>query len=268
MSANTSTELSQSTVYTGPDLVSSAMLYEVEKFTAMYTDLATELAAATGDRASAVKTWVESSTDTEAVKLREVIAKATAKLTELAEANVKDVSLSDDEVAKKREELKALKSAVRDKRVATSLIATTINKDTEAVLKALESIEDPTKGKGGAKAGTPGPKGPRVSATVKVVGFDNGPQNFDGLSKAATAIGIETKMLQEAYAKAAAVPFNNIAKVSKQLTFEVEGAGGKTFRLETTPKPRSNAVPKASPKDEAAKADDQEAEQVNDVTEE
>lgn len=240
--ANTAVKLQQSTIYTGPDQVSSAMLAEVEKFTQMYSELDAELAAATGDRDKAVQAWVESSTDAEAVKLREVIAKANAKLKELAEANVKDVSLSEDEVAKKREELKTLRTAVRDKRAATIMVASTVNIDKDAVLKALNEYPDPTRGKGGVKAGTPGPKGPRVSATVKVTGFDNGPQTFDGLSKAATALNIETKDLQAAYARAASVPFENIAKVQKPLEFTVKGAGDKEYTINTTPKPRSNAV--------------------------
>lgn len=242
--ANTAVKLAQSSIYSGPDQVSSAMLAEVEKFSQQFVELNAELAAATGDRAKAVQSWVESSTDAEAVKIREVIEKAKAKLLELAEANVKDVNLTEEQVAAKQTELKELKTAVRDKRAATVMVANTINMDKEAVLKALESIEDPTKGKGGVKAGTPGPKGPRVSATVKVTGFgkdNNETQTFDGLSKAAQAIGVETKVVQEAYAKAAAVPFENIAKVGKPLSFTVTSAGDKAFQFATTPKPRGTA---------------------------
>jgi hypothetical protein len=252
--ANTSVELQKSTVYTGPDPVSSAMIADVERVTKLYTELATELAAASGDRDKAVQSWVETSTDDKAVKLRELIAKATKELNELAEKNVTTVTLSEDEQAKKREELKQLKTLVRDKRSAAALVANTTGIDTENALKALESIEDPTKGKGGVKTGTPGPKGPRVSATVKVEGFDNGDQTFDGLSKAATAVGVETKVVQEAYAKAAAVPFENIAKVSKALSFDVTGAGGKVFRFNTTPKARANSV-KAAPETAATSED-------------
>jgi hypothetical protein len=243
--ANTTVELQKSTVYTGPDPVSSAMIADVERVTKLYTELSTELAAATGDRAKAVESWIQSSTDDKAVKLRALIAKANAELNELAEKSVTTVSLSEEDVAKKREELKTLKTLVRDKRSAAALVASTTGIDTENALKALESIEDPTKGKGGVKTGTAGPKGPRVSATVKVTGFGVGNdevQTFDGLSKAAQAIGLETKDIQEAYAKAASVPFENIAKVSKPLSFDVTAAGGKVFKFETTPKPRANAV--------------------------
>lgn len=258
--ANTSVQLQTSTVYTGPDPVSSAMIADVERVTKDYLNLQAELAAASGDRDKAVQAWAESSSDDKAVKLREFIAKATKELTELAEANVKTVSLSEDQLAAKREELKQLKTLVRDKRSAAALVANTTGIDTENALKALESIEDPTKGKGGAKTGTPGPKGPRVSANVKVTGFgkdNNETQTFDGLSKAAAAIGVETKVVQEAYAKAAAVPFENIAKVSKPLSFDITAAGGKVFKFHTTPKPRANAVkaeakPAEAPADQAA----------------
>jgi hypothetical protein len=227
------------------------MIADVERVTKLYVSLATELAAASGDRDKAVQGWVESGTDDDgkAAKLRELIAKATKELTELAEANVTTVSLSEADVVTKREELKNLKTTLRDKRSAAALVANTTGIDTVNALKALESIEDPTKGKGGAKTGTPGPKGPRVSATVRVTGFGVGNdevQTFDGLSKAAAAIGVETKVVQEAYAKAAAVPFNNIAKVDKPLSFVVKSVGDKAFSFNTTPKPRANAVPKAT----------------------
>jgi hypothetical protein len=269
--ANTAVKLQTSSVYTGPDPVSSAMLADVEATTAKYVALSTELSAATGDRAKAIETWIQSSDDAEAAKLREVLERAKAKLQELAEASVKNVTLTETEVNAKRDELKVLKTAVQDKRKAATLVANTTNIDTVNVLAALASIEDPTKGKGGVKTGTPGPKGPRVSATVKVTGFggETDTQTFDGLSKAATAVGVETKAVQEAYAKAAAVPFENIAKVDKPLSFVVSvgtGDNSKSFTFVTTPKPRNNAKATFSSKAEAdAKAQGETTETPADV---
>lgn len=258
--AEAATTLPTSTVYSGPNTIASAMLFQVEEANKNYQTVAGQLAAADGDRESALKAWVETSDMPQAVKLREQIAKLTDQLNALADKNVQEVKLSDEDKAKLTEELKAHRTNIKDARMAVEMVVKTISADSEGVLKALEEIGDASKSNKGRPAGTPGTKGPRVSATVTVTGGNfTEPQTFDGLSKAATGINADTKALQEAYAAAAKVEWLEIAKVDKPLDFEFQpGEGRPVYKVHTEPKER--AKPNTAKNGTApAKADDKAA---------
>lgn len=239
--AETDVKLPTSTVYAGPNTIASAMLYQVEEANKNYANVAAQLAAADGDRETALKTWVETTDLAQAVKLREQISKLNEQLNNLADKHVKDVELSDDDKAKLNEELKTLRTGIKDSRMAVEMVVKTISTDSEGVLKALEDIGDASRSGKGRPVGTPGAKGPRVSATVTVTGGNfTEPQVYDGLSKAATGINGDTKALQEAYAAAAKVEWLEIAKVDKVLDFEFQpGEGRPVYKVHTEPKERA-----------------------------
>src|SRR5216110_826588 len=71
------------------------------------------LAAVEGDRDKAIKAWIESSDDPDAVKLREAIAEANRRLKLLAESSVQSEDLSEDDKAKLKAEHATLKDKVR-----------------------------------------------------------------------------------------------------------------------------------------------------------
>jgi hypothetical protein len=239
--AETDVKLPTSNVYAGPNTIASAMLFQVEEANRNYANVAAKLAAADGDRETAVKTWVETTDLAQAVKLREQISKLNEQLNNLADKHVKEIELTDEDKAKLNEELKTLRTGIKDSRMAVEMVIKTISTDSEGVLKALEDIGDQSRSGKGRPVGTPGAKGPRVSATVTITGGNfTEPQVYDGLSKAATGINGDTKALQEAYAAAAKVEWLEIAKVDKVLDFEFQpGEGRPVYKVHTEPKERA-----------------------------
>lgn len=239
--ANVEVNIPVSTVYSGPSTIAGAMLYKVEEAIQSYSELAGRLAAAEGDRESALKAWVENSTDKQALTLRNKIAELNSQLNALAEKHVKSETLSDDDKAKLNEELKVRKQAVKDTRNAVIMVNTTMKVDSDNVLKALDTLGDPTRSAKGKPAGSAGATGPRVSADVTLTGGTiEGSKVFAGLSKAAIFLNADTKDLQQAYADAAKVDFESISKYEGELTFTFQpNANGAVYTVHTKTKPRA-----------------------------
>lgn len=232
--------------YTGyDDPIYGTLLDNLNDTVQKYTALSSELAAADGDRDKAVESWMDSTDNPAAVKLRAQVEQAMAKLKELAEKNVVDKKLSDEDKEKAKVELNGLKDQVRSGHQAITMLTGTMGTDPEGVKAALVAIGDPTRTGKGRKAGSTGSSLPRASVLVTVNGGNLKDEKYDSFSKVATALGCEVKDLQEAFAKAAGVEPMNIKTVDKSVTFEFQvNEQGSVYTLSTTPKPRAKPGPR------------------------
>jgi hypothetical protein len=233
--------------YEGPDQVFGRMLPALYDLTVEYSKLSAELAAADGDRKTALEEFMKSSDMPAVQKLRQQIDSAKAKLLELAEKNVSDVQLSEEDREKRRVEMDELKKKIRAGHDAISNGVKVLGQDVEGITKALEEIGDPTKSGRGRKAGTPGSSLPRVSATVTVTGGNLENEVYDSFSKVAMALDVEVKDLQVAFAEAAGVKHEDIKTVTESVTFEFTPPhpNASKYTLTTTPKARAKPGPRA-----------------------
>lgn len=225
--------------YDGPDTTSSKLIQASVAQEEKYNKLLTSLEAASGDKEKAKAAFLANSEDDFVVKLREGIEAAKRRLEEYAEEHVVVNTVSEAQRNAMTTELRSLRNDINAKRNAALEVSKTIGIDEEGVKKAVEEMPSlrhiPT--------GQSGASGPRVSVTVTVTGGQfTTPQVFDGLSKTAQTLLGTTKSLQDAYAQAAGVPFDKIAKVDKPLAFEyTPREGGSTYSISTQPKARKNA---------------------------
>lgn len=225
--------------YEGPDVVSATLLAKLYDTTLQFSSLQTKLAAADGDREAAIKAWVESTDNAQALKLRSQIEAATARLNKLAEENVETVVLSEDDKAKLAEELTEKRGAINAAYKVIETIIETMSDDKDAVRTSFESIENPAKSNRGRKVGTPGSSLPRISANVTVNGGNLKNELYDSFSKVATALDSDVKDIQLAFAAAAGVSHENIKTVTKPITFEFQpNSNGAVYTLTTSPKER------------------------------
>jgi hypothetical protein len=232
--------------YSGPDLMSAQLLEAYEVIASDYTNVATRLQAAEGDRDKALNHWVENSDDPQAVEIRDAIARATKRLQELAEEAVVSETLSESEKEALKTEASELKKKVRHSRDAILSVAETFGTDPEGVKTALNEIGDPTKSARGRTAGTTGSSLPRVSVNITVTGgnFDK-PMQYDSFSKMANTINAgadeAVKELQLAFAAAAGVDHADISSVKEPVTFEFTPEGSTAvYTVATTPKARKS----------------------------
>lgn len=209
------------------------------------TELTTVLASAKGDRDKAVKAWLAAppSDNTEAVALTEAVAKAQARLTELAEAALPTSELSEDDAAKLKTERSEVKSTLN----TMFKLMEAHGADTKELRAKVPS--------GGGASGPRGATGPRASVWVTLTNEqglpveppkwaqdDEKPKSFKGMSQAAKYLSVDTKDLQIAYAEAAGVELDKISDVSDSIEFTFKAKGGSAeFTVTTTPKPRANA---------------------------
>src|SRR5436190_21105734 len=112
--------------YAEVDRTLGPVLNEHLKLVNNYKSLEQQLAAADGDRAAALQAFIDSSDDPQVIKLRGVIEQAQAKLSDIAEKNVKSEQLSDEDKAKLAAALDAEKAKIRDGYKATLSIAETM----------------------------------------------------------------------------------------------------------------------------------------------
>lgn len=235
--------------YDGPDPVAKAMLDNLNTLCVAYRNIETELAAGDGDKEAAFKSWMETSDNAQAAKLRTTIENATKKLRELAEANVTFKVLTEEEKTKYQVELDDLKTKIKAGQDVAKSIINSYTSDREAVEAAYATIENPVKSSRGRKPGEAGSKLPRVSATVTVTGGNyEKPEVFDTFSAAAMGLNVEVKDLQLAFAKAAGVAHENIKSVDKPVEFTFQPhENGAVYTLRTEPKERA---PRGSKKKE------------------
>lgn len=243
------------TTYTGPNQMAAAALATLEDYVTTYTTNDARLAAAKGDRESALKVWAKTSEDAQAVALRQRIEEAQVALRAMAEENVPNVEVDESDVAKLTAENEALKAQIK---AGFRMVPNALkfdNTDAENVMSVLNSLTDPTKGKGGG--GGTGHSGPRASVWVTITndqglpvappkghgeGEDNDGPRFNSLSFAAKALGVKTDELQAAYAAAAEVEVSKIAEIEQPHEFPFTAKGGQAvFTVFTEPKPRKTA---------------------------
>lgn len=216
------------------------VLVQLEKCGAEFTAVNSRLAASEGDRDSAVKGYIESTTDTKLVQLRDKWNALYAQMTKLADAALSETELSDEEKASLTAERDALRDKFKNGVIAIRKTGEILGVETELVDKALEEIGNPVSSGRGRAVGSEGYKGPRASVWVTVVG-DNGEFKFDGFSKAAMKFNGDTADFQAAYAKAGNVAVDDIKTIKVPLTFPVE-IGDKTYTVRTYPKSKGQEV--------------------------
>jgi len=235
--------------YTGPNAPVANLSPEIEHAASQYAEVAGKLAAADGDVEKAYEAW-KNSDDAEAVKIREAIAKLQAKLDESAKKNVKVESLSDEEKAKLNVEAASLKEKVTKGLKAVSMILASFEVDKEGVENWVKEFSDsnPTRSKRGRAVGSTGSTLPRMRAEVTIQGGELFPQpeKFDSMGKVASALSVELKDIQLAFAEAAGVEHDKISSVKTPVTFTFKvHENGATYTLTTHPKVKE-AAPKAA----------------------
>lgn len=227
-------------VYSGSNAPVANLAPEIEAAAAQYGIVAGQLAAADGDVEAAYNAW-KAGDAPEAVKIREAIAKLTAKLDEAAKANVKVETLSDEAKAKLTVEADALKAQVQNGLKAVNSILAGWDVDKDAVQEWLKEFAErnPARGKRGRQPGSVGSTGPRMRATVTVQGGELWPEptTLDSMGKVANALKVETKAIQEAFASAAGVELDKISSVKTEVTFEFKvHENGAVYTMTTHPK--------------------------------
>lgn len=233
-------------VYQGTDTTSAALLSSYESKVNKYKEIDTLLASAEGDREKALQTWKETSEDAQAVKIREQLAKLEEAFTKLAEKNVPSGDIPEEDKAKLKAELEALKPAIRVAFKSIGELSKTIGSDPEGVAKALEEIGDPTKSGRGRKPGVAGSGLPRVSVNVVLSGGGmDKTHNLGTFSEVAKLTLVDVADVQKAFADAAGVDPMDIKSAFEKagtdsIEFDFESSDGKrTYHVVATPKERA-----------------------------
>jgi hypothetical protein len=223
---------------TDPRLVALQPFFDAcEQNIKNYTLLDSQVKAAEGDRNAAVKAWMDSSTDEEAVAIREAVARATEKLRTLAEAAVGDTQVSDQEKARLKTQRDEVEKALKAGSRALRNLAEPFGID---VTERLKALGDPFLPK--QSTGT-GSSAPRPSVYVRVT-KNNDPlktQTFENLSSAAKFMELDVQDLGKLYAEAG-VPYEEISKVKEQKEFTWQNSNLKDaphWSIQTTPKDNS-----------------------------
>ena len=232
-------EESRNSVYQGPDETAAGVIMTLESHVKDYSSLKTQLAAADGDREAALENYMESSEDKQAVVLRERIEKASQQLRELAEKNVQEVELSEEDRAKINTELEAHAEKINASWSAAKKVAALLEIDEEGVLKALETIGNPTKGSRGRPKGSAGSSVPRASVNIVLNGGSFTNQPFETFSALAKALDTSVETLSQEFAVAAGVDYKDISQVDSPQEFQVQPKDdGPKYTVKTTPKSR------------------------------
>lgn len=226
-------------LYSGPDAMSGQMLDAVVQFNSQYVKLAGEIAAASGDRETAITNYMATSDDAAATKLRNQIEELTAKFRAHADKTVQSITWTPEQKAAKDAELEVVKKQVRDAHDGVMSIAKAFNVDVAGVADALKSIGDPTRTGRGRTKGEEGSQLPRPRVFLEISGGNyTTTHTVDSFSKLGTLTGIDVKQLQIEYAKAAKVPHDDISKIGTVTVFEYDtndATIGK-YSIKVTPK--------------------------------
>lgn len=208
---------------------------------AAYKALEARVAAADGDREAALAAWMESTTDDDAVQIRDVISRAQAKLRLLAESKVQSQELSPEERRKLGVEFEEMAKKVKGGSRGLRGLVEPFDID---LTPYLREMGDPFLPKAPTGTGSALPR-PSVYVEVTKVGADGSDEqtwNFDSLGSAAkllepTGLGLED--LGKLYAEKAGVAYEEISKVKESHTFTWRNdsiANASTYRITTTPK--------------------------------
>lgn len=226
-------------VYQGPDETAAGILLTLESHVKDYKSLKSQLDAADGDRESALQNYVENSDDAQAVKLRDQIRALNDKLRTLAEKNVQEIQLSDEDREKINTELSSHEKKINDAVTTAKKVATLLEIDQDGVMKALEVIGNPTKGTRGRPKGSTGASVPRASVNIKLNGGSFKDQPFETFSALAKALNCDVEYLSKEFAVAAGVDYEDISKVDSPQQFKVQPKeDGPKYDVSTTPKSR------------------------------
>jgi len=235
----TETEQVRDSVYQGPDETSAGILMTLESHVRQFKTLKSELDAADGDRDAALQNYMENSEDKQATVLRERIEKATQQLRELAEKNVQEVELSEEDRSKILTEMDAHSEKINASWSTAKKVAELLEIDKEGVLEALEKIGNPTKGSRGRPKGSTGSSVPRASVYIKVSGGNWTDQQFNTFSSMAQALGCSVEDISKEYAVAAGVDYQDISKVDSDIEFQFQAKeDGPKYTVKTSPKAR------------------------------
>lgn len=243
-------------IYEGPDAFSAKFLLRLQGFIVSHNDINSRLIAADGDKDAAVKNFIETSDDEEMTGLRNQLKELQAAIAEYANSMVKVETLSDDDKAKMREELKTLREKVSKgaevARDAFEMNEIDVDGGSAAVDKMLEMMP---KAKRGKAKGDKGSTLPRAYCKLTVTGGslpDEGVQ-FDNFSRMATKFSVEAEELQKAFAAAGNVAWEDIKTIDVPLTFEFTPNGSETtYTIKTTPTARPGRKPADKSSDAAA----------------
>lgn len=201
-----------------------------------YQALNSQVAAAEGDRETAIKSWMEGSSDPEATAIREAIERANAKLRTLAEANVQDSTLTDEEKFKLKAELENRTKKLKASSRALRGLAEPFDLDVTPILREMGDPFLPKEATG------TGSGLPRPSVYVQCIrNHDEAKQSmtFENLSGAAKHMDIPVEDLGKLYAKAAGVAYEEVAQVKTPQEFEWKNESLKNaphWTIKTTPK--------------------------------
>lgn len=188
-------------------------------------------AALSGDRRAAFRQWVESTEDPEAVELREAIAAAQKRLQELAAATLGDGAASQAEKKIAETKLSEATKEVKTSGKTLSDMVGLMGVKPEELNGLLKALNYPFVKSATAHKGTP-----RPSVLVKATNA-NGTFSFDTMSASCKTLDTDVETLGKAYADAAGVAYEEIAKVETPTTFQwTHPTRNTTWTLEFTPK--------------------------------
>lgn len=207
----------------------------IEQNVTTYNRASAQLAAAEGDRDSAVQGWMDSASDNDAVALRDVIREATTRLRTLAEAAVGDSQVSDVEKARIKSAKEAAEKQLRASSRAVRGLAEPFHLDITPILRKLNDPFTPKE-----NAGT-GSTLPRPSVYVKCMrnGDPKRTMSFDTLGAAAKHMDYDLEQLGRHYAKVAGKAYEEVAKIDTIQEFEWKNTAVKdapTWTITITPK--------------------------------
>lgn len=214
--------------YEGPDKNAAHFINILQQRAEQYKVVAAEIENSDKAYEVAVQEFLDSDNN-EVMKLRKAINQANERLQKMAGvyADENAVTLSEEVLAKKNEELETRKKKFRKARTATLDSAEVNEIDYEGVKVAVEAVGDPTKSTGG-KSANAGTGLPRVSLNITMTHPKNDPLSPDTFSQAKMhleAHGVSFKdkgvaELQAAYAEAAGVDPGDIKEVKRPVEFD------------------------------------------------
>lgn len=188
----------------------------IEANVATYQSVSAQLSAAEGDRDAAVQSWMDSTSDADAVALREAIQQAQTRLKTMAEAAVGDTQTTPEEKARIKTAKEEAEKKLRASSKAVRGLAEPFNLDVTPILRKLN---DPFVPK--ASTGT-GSSLPRPSVYVKCMRNHEPKQTmaFENLSGAAKHMDYDLEALGRQYASVAGKPYEEVSKVDTVQEFE------------------------------------------------
>lgn len=199
-----------------------------------YVSLTGELAAATGDKDSAVDAVMKSDESAKAVQLRERIQKAMDELRAIAEKRVAETSLTDEEIAAKETRKTEIHAKLTKAVSNTAGLAETMGLEDDVVAPLERVREALGKRKGASGGAKTGSSLPRVPVDVYCVG--NGlNQAFNSFSALAVATKSNVETIQKAFAEAAGVKHEDISSVKRPVDFTLV-VGDVSYEINTKPK--------------------------------